>query len=102
MSLLTRLVDPDHQAGEEKIPVHQFTAAMAEYRRGALSGASFVAMFELVGDEVTTLQNWAANIDTSGKSPEQIRTEVEDILELGEHGYYDIATVQSRLTNLGY
>ena len=102
MSLLTRLISPSIPNGERKLPVHQFTAAIAEYKRGELSGVEFVAMFELSGDEVTTLQTWAANVSGSSKSAEQIRTEVEDILELGEAGFYDLNTVQARLTSLGY
>ena len=102
MALLRRLVSPDISIGETKLPVHQFTAAMAEYKRGALSGAEFVAMFDLSAEEISTLQNWAANVLGSSKSAEQIRTEVEDILELAEAGLYDLSTAQTRLTSLGY
>jgi hypothetical protein len=98
MGLVTRLVSPAD--GEIKLPVHQFTAALGEYKRGELSGAAIIAMFSLSAGEQTTLSNWLSNIDLSGQTATEIRTEVEDILELGEQGLYDVATVTSRLSSI--
>lgn len=97
MGLITRLTVP--LQGEKKLPVHQFTAALAEYVRGEISGSTLVSMFNLSSEEQTTLSNWLSGIDGSGRTAIDIRTEVEDILELGEVGLYDIETVTTRLSS---
>lgn len=96
--MVTRLVSP--LEGEAKLPVHQFTAALAEYVRGEVTGAQMVTFFNLSASEQTTLTTWLSNIDSSGRTAQDIRTEVEDILELGEQGLYDEATVTSRLASI--
>ena len=98
MGLITRLVSPE--LGETKLPVHQFTAALAEYKRGELTGLNLVDMFDLSTEEQTTLATWLSNIDGSGQTATEIRTEVEDILELGERELYSVATVTSRLASI--
>jgi len=99
MSLVTRLVSPSE--GEVKLPVHQFTAAIAEYKRGELLGADLVSMFNLSGDEITDLQQWQTVIDSSTESPTAIRGQLEDIFILGEHGEYSMVEVESRLDDIG-
>jgi hypothetical protein len=96
MSLLTRLIDPDEQAGEEKIPIHQFTAAIAEYARGApgVTVAALVAAFDLSASEEAALVAWyTAEIATGNLSREL----VHDALLLGEGGQYTINQVKTRL-----
>jgi len=100
MSVISRLVSPDKDAGEQKLPVHQFTAALAEFKRGAITGAEFVAMFTLDAAEVTQVQNWLTSINGSGKTADQIRTELEDVLELGEFGLYTLAKCQTRVNEI--
>lgn len=99
MGLVTRLVSP--LEGEAKLPVHQFTMAIAEYKRGVLSGAELVSKFGLLGAEVTTLQQWQTVIDASGEPAAGWRSQLEDIFGLGELDYYTLAEVQGRLTDLG-
>jgi hypothetical protein len=91
MSLLTRLIDP--LEGEEKLPVHQFMAALAEYKRGAVTGAQVVSAFNLSGSEATALQEFLTNLDSDAIN----RAMIHDILMLGEDGQYPIATVRTRL-----
>jgi hypothetical protein len=101
MSLLTRLVAP--LEGEIKLPVHQFTAAIAEYKRSAttMTGADLVSKFDLTGGEITTLQQWQTIIDSSPESPSAIRGQLEDVFILGERGQYSMVEVESRLDDLG-
>ena len=103
MSLVSRLVSPDQIAGEIKLPVHQFTAAIAEYRRGAstMTGADLVSKFNLSGAEITILQQWQTVIDASGMDGQQWKGLLEDIFELGEAGFYDMTEVETRLDDLG-
>ena len=101
MSLVTRLVSPDRQSGEIKLPVHQFTAAIAEYKRGELLGSELVSKFGLAGDEITTLQQWQTIIDASGETASSWRGILEDIFILGESGYYEMIDVENRLIDLG-
>lgn len=91
MSLLTRLIEP--LPGEDKIAVHQFMAALAEYKRGAATGAQVVAAFNLDAIETTQLQNWLDNLDADTIS----RAEIHDVLLLGEVGLYSQAQVIARL-----
>ena len=99
MGLVTRLVSP--LEGEAKLPVHQFTAGIAEYKRGALLGSELVSKFGIVGDEITTLQQWQTVIDASGEPAAAWRSQLEDLFCMGETGYYSLVEVQSRLTDLG-
>ena len=98
MSLVTRLVAP--LEGEDKLPVHQFTAAIAEYKRDELLGADLVSKFNLSGDEITTLQQWQTVIDASGDA-NTWRAVLEDVFILGESDHYSMTEVEGRLDDLG-
>lgn len=91
MPLLQRLISP--AANEEKISVHQFMAALAEYARGAVTGMQVANSFNLTSGEVTSLQEWLDNIDTSAIN----RNLIHDVLMLGEDGRYSESTVKNRL-----
>ena len=99
MSLVTRLVSP--LEGEVKLPVHQFTMAIAEYKRGELLGADLVSKFGLDTAETTTLQQWQTVIDASGDPAAGWRSVLEDIFGLGEMDYYSMVEVEARLDDLG-
>jgi len=91
MSLLTRLIEP--AVGEEKIPVHQFMAALAEYKRGAVTGAQVVSAFGLSAQETTALQSFLNNLDGNSIN----RAMLHDVLMLAEAGLYPLSKVRSRL-----
>jgi len=91
MSLLTRLVAPLED--EEKLPVHQFMAALAEYKRGAVTGAQLATAFDLTPEEATALQNFLSNLDSDTIN----RALIHDVLMLGEYGLYTLNQVKSRL-----
>lgn len=96
MSLLTRLVSP--AVGEEKISVHQFTAALGELRRGApdMLLADVHAAFNLDAGEQVTLASIVKNYNLDGITREVLH----DVLMLGEQGLYTVAEVQARLVDL--
>lgn len=81
MSLLTRLVDP--QEGEQKIPVHQFMAGIAEFARGApgVTANSLAQAFNLDAGELAALTAWYTSEILTGNLS---REEVHDALLLGE------------------
>lgn len=91
MSLLTRLISPSDP--EDKLPVHTFMAALAEYKRGVITGQQVIDAFELDSAEATQLQNFLDNLDTSSID----RTLIHDVLLLGEAGHYNEAQAKSRL-----
>ena len=101
MSLVSRLVDPDKVSGEVKLPVHQFTMAIAEYMRGELTGANLVSKFNLDAGETATLQQWQTVLDASSDPAAGWRSILEDIFGLGETNYYSMTEVEARLTTLG-
>lgn len=88
MSLLTRLVDP--LPGEEKLPIHQFQAGIAEFKRGFITAQQFFNAFNLSASEQTQMTTWFSTGNTD-------RLQVHDILLLGEAGYYDVNTCKTRL-----
>jgi hypothetical protein len=92
MSLLSRLVEPAE--GEEKIPSHQFMAALAEYKRGAVTGAQVASAFNLSPTETTQLQGWLDNLDDDTIN----RQIVHDVLMLAEYGLYTQTQVATRLS----
>lgn len=96
VSLLTRLIDPDEEAGEEKIAVHQFMAAVTEFARGApgVTLASISTAFDLSGAEQTQLATWYTNEIATGNLSREV---VHDALLLGEGGQYTKAMVMARL-----
>lgn len=84
MSLLTRLTVP--LAGETKLPVHYFMAALAEYKRGA-AGVTLDAIgdgFGLDATERSHLQEFLTNLDTDVID----RSKIHDVLLLGEGLFY--------------
>ncbi len=89
MALIDRVLGTE----EPKIPVHQFMAALAEYKRGAISGAQIVSTFGLSGPEATALQQFLINLDGDTIN----RAMIHDILLLGETGLYTKTNVMSRL-----
>lgn len=95
MSLLTRLVDP--QPGEEKIPVHQFMAAVAELKRGApgVTVTTVSTAFNLSVQEQAELAAFVNTFYTDGINRELIH----DVLLLGEDGHYDIEQCEDRLVS---
>lgn len=90
MALLDRLLNLE----DPKIPTHQFMAALAEYKRGAIAKQNVVDAFDLSIDEATALQAWLDNLDSDTVN----RAMIHDILLLGEVGLYSKAQVQSRLS----
>ena len=89
MALLDRLLGTE----EPKLPVHEFMAGLAEYKRGAITGAQVVSAFNLSGTEATQLQGFLDNLDGDTISRELIH----DVLLLGEGGYYTKTQVKNRL-----
>jgi hypothetical protein len=94
MSLLSRLVDP--QEGEDRIPVHSFMAAVAEFKRGApgVNAASIAASFNLSAGETTALTTWYTTFVATDLVSREL---VHDVLMLGADGKYTVAQVQNRL-----
>ena len=90
MGVLTRLVGP--LEGETKLPVHQFMAALAEYKRGAITGAQVAEAFVLDSDEENDLQTFLDGMDGT-----LTREKVHDVLMLGERKLYTLAKVQTEL-----
>jgi hypothetical protein len=89
MALIDRVLGQE----EPKLPVHQFMAALAEYKRGAITGAQVVSAFNLSQAETTQLQSFLSRLDSNNLSREMIH----DILMLGEYGLYNRSFVLSRL-----
>lgn len=91
MSLLTRLVAP--LAGEEKLPVHQFLAALAEIRRGQITRAQLISGFAVSVAQEAQLDTFIARM----ASDTLTREEVHDVLLLAENGFRTPAQVMTRL-----
>lgn len=89
MSLLGRLIGTQ----KPKIPVHQFMAALAEYKRGAITGQNVVDGFELSEAEAIALQAFLTNLDTDTIN----RAKIHDVLLLGEVGLYSKEKAQTEL-----
>ena len=89
MALLDRLLGLE----EPKLPTHQFMAALAEYKRGAVTGQQVVDAFGLSEEETTQLQDWLSNLDADTIN----RQLIHDVLLLGEVELYTRAQVKGRL-----
>ncbi len=89
MALLDRILGTE----APKIPAHQFVAALAEYKRGEVTGAQVATAFGLSQPEIAALGNWLSRLDNNSIN----REIVDDVLMLGEAGYYTKAQVQNRL-----
>jgi hypothetical protein len=93
MSLLSRLVDPDRAAGEKKIVVHQFAAELGEFQRNEIPKSKIVADFELTAQEETQLDNFIILMEGGNFD----RIEFEDVMLMGEKGFYTQAEILTRL-----
>lgn len=93
MVLLARLLGTQPE-GQEKIAVHQFMAALAEYKRGAATKANIVNAFNLTTAEAVQLQQFLNNLDASMID----RSLIHDVLLLGEAGLYNETQVRTRLS----
>jgi hypothetical protein len=93
MSLMTRLVAP--LPGEDKLPVHQFMAALAELYRGApgVTQGSIATAFNLTAGEQTQLANFVSQQSGGAINREMIH----DVLMLGELGIYSVQNCLNRL-----
>jgi len=91
MSLLTRLVAPE--AGEIKLPVHQFMAELAEVNRGEITKAKMVTDFIITTEEEVTLDAMIAAIGAATFT----RQEFHDVMMMGEMGFYTPAEITTRL-----
>lgn len=106
MGLYERLAgvgnDPDT---EPKIPVHLFTATLAEFARGRITGAQAQAIINaatgapLSAAEVTEAQALLATITGSATAKLARATEIDHVLMLSEHRAtgYDPPAVRARL-----
>ncbi len=93
MSLLTRLIAPDKPAGEVKIPVHQFTAELAEHFRGEIVKQKIVDDFNLTTNEEANLDAFIAAMQGGAFT----RQEFHDVMLMGERGLYTPLEVTTRL-----
>lgn len=95
MSLLTRLIAP--LPGEEKLPVHQFLASLAELVRGApgVTLGALHAAFNLNAAEQAQLLDFMASAQTGNLAVQ--RQVIHDVLLLGEGGLYTVNQVITRL-----
>ena len=89
MAILPRLLGTE----EPRLPIHQFMAALAEYKRGAITGPQIVSGFGLSPTEATQLQDFLDNLDADTVN----RALIHDVLLLGERGYYSPSLVATRL-----
>jgi len=99
MSLLSRLTEP--AAGEVKIPIHAFMAALAELKRDAagvdLARIAAFSDFNLDAGEQTSLQTFIDNFLGDLITRERIH----DVLLLGEAGFYTVQECSDRLLTPG-
>lgn len=89
MGLVQRLLGTE----EPKLPAHQFMAALAEYKRGSITGTQVGDAFDLNAGERTALQEFLDGLDASTID----RGKIHDVLLLGETGLYPEAKVKSEL-----
>jgi hypothetical protein len=80
-------------AEKPKICSHDIMAALAEYKRGAVTAAQIVAAFDLTPAEATNLDQWLTNLDTDVIN----RQLIHDVLMLLEGDYYTVAIAKTRL-----
>lgn len=94
MSLLTRLTVP--LEGEEKIAVHQFTAAISEFKDGHVTANQVFNFFNMTASEQSALTAWyTANIQNGVLEIEEVHRVL--LLGEGEPPAYSANTVKSRL-----
>jgi hypothetical protein len=91
MALLDRLIAP--LENEEKLPIHEFMAALAEYKRGVVTKQNIITAFGLNTAEANALQDFLTNLDSSSIN----RSLIHDVLLLGEGGHYTKTQIKNRL-----
>lgn len=89
MTLLNRLLGTE----DPKLPIHQFMAALAEYKRTSITGQQVIDAFGLDAGEATALSEFLDNLD--GDTID--RAKIHDVLLLGETGLYPKAKVKTEL-----
>jgi len=89
MSLLDRLLGTE----DPSLPVHQFMAALGEYKRGAVTKTDVVNAFSLSAGEATSLQSFLNELDASMID----RSKIHDVLLLGEANLYTKTKVKAEL-----
>lgn len=94
MALFDRLVSTDN--GEDRIPVHAFMAALAEYGRGVLSQDQIVTHWSLdIGEEGDLRTFFLDKQDAKAKATADTREYaaiVQDVLVLAEAGFVGYET----------
>jgi len=82
---------------EPKIPVHAFMAALAERKRGQITGANIVTLFDL--DATATTEVIALNARFDDVVTPLTGVEVHDVLLLADAGlgYTTVAALKNRL-----
>ena len=95
MGLWDRIAgDPD----EDKISVHHFSAALAEYGRGIGNKAQLVSAFNLNTGEADSLQLLLDQIDLkTADEKEAYRAKTHDVMLLSEGNFYTKAQAQTQL-----
>lgn len=95
MSLYTRLLGLD----EPRIPVHGFTASVAERARGQATAADVNAAWGLAAAEQTELETLYLRFTTGVQANRLTREIFEDVLMLGEmrKAYFTEAGLKTRL-----
>lgn len=91
MSLLDRLLN-DSPDGDN-LPVHEFMAALAEYRRGSVTSSQVVNAFDLDSGEANALQEFLDNLNADTID----RAKIHDVLLLGAADLYTKAKVKTEL-----
>ena len=83
MSLYSRLTSPDSAQGEVKIPIHAFCSCIYEHKRGYMTGAEFIALFNIDQPDVSALTTLGALIDAAPNKIQFMRV-FKDLLYLAE------------------
>lgn len=105
MSLFSRLTNP--AAGEEKLPVHQFQSALADWEMGgtgAMNRAAVIAAFNITASEETQLdllKGIYQDATTAGRR-ELFMQAFHNVLMLAEQAtfYTTAGSIQSRLQHV--
>lgn len=82
-TLFQRLCGDIPEGGEKRIRVHAFMAALNEVRRGKMTGAEFVAAFELTPAQTNAAQTLGALLGAATNKSEFLIV-LKDLLMLAE------------------
>lgn len=90
MALYPRLIGLE----EPKISIHQFMAAIAEFKRGRVTGPQIATAFSLSAEEIVELTTLRARVTSDALTAE----EIHDVCLLAEGGlaYNTEATMKTR------